>query len=104
MIVFYYSILEVKGPSGPQLLVDGPSGWLDFGLRAHWALRLRLTQQTRLTYQLRLTHQMRYFWANGRTNKQGVSRRIGPQQQPHSEILSISYSFNENPDDPDDCL
>ena len=31
--------LEVRGPSGPQLLVGGPSGWLDFVLRALRALR-----------------------------------------------------------------
>ena len=34
-----YYILEVKGPSGPQLLVCGPSGLLDFVLRALRALR-----------------------------------------------------------------
>ena len=34
-----YEILEVYWPSGPQLLVVGPSGWLDFVLRALWALR-----------------------------------------------------------------
>ena len=34
-----YSILEVQGPSGPQLLVWGPSGLLDFVLRALRALR-----------------------------------------------------------------
>ena len=33
------SILEVWGPSGPQLLVGGPSGQLDFVLRALRALR-----------------------------------------------------------------
>ena len=32
-------ILEVRGPSGPQLLVDGPLGRLDFVLRAPRALR-----------------------------------------------------------------
>ena len=32
-------ILEVRGPSGPQLLVGGPSGHLDFVLRALRALR-----------------------------------------------------------------
>ena len=31
--------LEVRGPSGPQFLVDGPSGQLDFVLRTLWALR-----------------------------------------------------------------
>ena len=31
--------LEVLGPSGPQLLVCGPSGLLDFVLRAIRALR-----------------------------------------------------------------
>ena len=31
--------LEVRWPSGPQLLVGGPSGHLDFVLRALWALR-----------------------------------------------------------------
>ena len=31
-------VLEVKGPSGPQLLVGGPSGRLDFVLRALRAL------------------------------------------------------------------
>ena len=40
-----YSILEVRGPSGPQLLFGGPSGWLDFVFRALWALRPRLTHQ-----------------------------------------------------------
>ena len=37
--------LEVRGPSGPQLLVGGPAGWLDFVLRALRALRPRLTSQ-----------------------------------------------------------
>ena len=32
-------ILEVLGPSGPQLRVGGPLGLLDFVLRALWALR-----------------------------------------------------------------
>ena len=32
-------LLEVQGPSGPQLLVVGPSGRLDIVLRALWALR-----------------------------------------------------------------
>ena len=31
--------LEVRGPSGPQLLVGGPSGQLDYVLRALRALR-----------------------------------------------------------------
>ena len=31
--------LEVRGPSGPQLLAGGPSGRLDFVLRALWVLR-----------------------------------------------------------------
>ena len=35
----FYWILEVKGPSGPQLLVCGPSGLLDFVLCALRALR-----------------------------------------------------------------
>ena len=39
--------LEVRGPSGPQFLVGGPSGRLDFVLRALRALRPRLTHQTR---------------------------------------------------------
>ena len=34
-----YKTLEVKGPSGPQLLVCGPSGLLDFVLHALRALR-----------------------------------------------------------------
>ena len=34
-----YFQLEVRGPSGPQLLVGGPWGRLDFVLRALWALR-----------------------------------------------------------------
>ena len=34
-----YIILEVYGPSGPQLLLGGPSGRLDFVLRALRALR-----------------------------------------------------------------
>ena len=34
-----YFQLEVQGPSGPQLLVCGPSGLFDFVLRALWALR-----------------------------------------------------------------
>ena len=46
--------LEVRGPSGPQLLVGSPSGRLDFVLRALWALRPRLTHQMRLTHQLQL--------------------------------------------------
>ena len=29
-----YILLEVRGPSGPQLVVGGPSGRLDFVLRA----------------------------------------------------------------------
>ena len=33
------NLLEVRGPSGPQLLVGGPSGRLDFVLRALRALR-----------------------------------------------------------------
>ena len=37
--------LEVSGPSGPQLLVGGSSGQLDFVLRALRALRPRLTHQ-----------------------------------------------------------
>ena len=32
-------ILEVWGPSGPQLLVGGPACWLDFVLPALWGLR-----------------------------------------------------------------
>ena len=42
IIKYYYCdyyILEVRGPSGPQLLVGGPSGRLDFVLRALRALR-----------------------------------------------------------------
>ena len=35
----FYIRLEVRGPSGPQLLVGGPSGHLDFVLRALRALR-----------------------------------------------------------------
>ena len=34
-----YTTLEVRGPSGPQLLVGGPLGQLDFVLRALRALR-----------------------------------------------------------------
>ena len=34
-----YIPIEVRGPSGPQLLVGGPSGHLDFVLRALRALR-----------------------------------------------------------------
>ena len=34
-----YEVLEVRGPSRPQLLVGGPSGRLDFVLRALRALR-----------------------------------------------------------------
>ena len=34
-----YAQLEVRGLSGPQLLVGGPSGRLDFVLRALRALR-----------------------------------------------------------------
>ena len=45
-------ILEVRGPSGPQLLVGGPSGHLDFVLRALRALRPRLTHQARLAHQM----------------------------------------------------
>ena len=45
--------LEVRGPSGPQLLVGGLSGRLDFVLRALRALRPRLTHQTRLTHRAR---------------------------------------------------
>ena len=57
--------LEVRGPSGPQLLVGGPSGRLDFVLRALRALRPRLTHQTRLTHQARQI----LFRTNQRTNK-----------------------------------
>ena len=32
-------VQEVQGPSGPQVLVGGPSGQLNFVLRALWALR-----------------------------------------------------------------
>ena len=60
-MVRYYRILEVRGPSGPQLLVGGPSGWLDFVLRALRALRPRLTHQTRAAEILLPT--------DGRTNK-----------------------------------
>ena len=42
-MVRYYRILEVRGPSGPQLLVGGPSGHLVFVLCALRALRPRLT-------------------------------------------------------------
>ena len=61
-------ILEVRGPSGPQLLVGGPSGRLDFVLRALRALRPRLTHQTRAAEILLPT--------DGRTNKAilGVGR------------------------------
>ena len=45
--IMFYNVLEVRGPSGPQLLVGGPSGRLDFVLRALRALRPRLTHQTR---------------------------------------------------------
>ena len=45
-----YILLEVRGPSGPQLVVGGPSGRLDFVLRA---LRPRLTHQMHLTHQAR---------------------------------------------------
>ena len=50
-VLYFYIILEVRGPSGPQLLVGGPSGRLDFVLRALRALRPRLTHQMRLTHQ-----------------------------------------------------
>ena len=45
MMIRIMMLLEVRGPSGPQLLVGGPSGWLDFVLRALQALRPRLTHQ-----------------------------------------------------------
>ena len=35
----FIGVLEVRGPSGPQLLIGGPSGGLDFVLRALRALR-----------------------------------------------------------------
>ena len=40
------SQLEVSGPSGPQLQVDGPLGQLDFVLRALRALRPPYTRET----------------------------------------------------------
>ena len=60
--------LEVRGSSGPQLLVGGPSGRLDFVLRALRALRPRLTHQTRLK------HLAENFVTNERTNEQRDSR------------------------------
>ena len=38
-VMLYYIKLEVRGPSGPQLLVGSPSGRLDFVLRTLEALR-----------------------------------------------------------------
>ena len=61
----HYVKLEVRGPSGPQLLVGGPSGRLDFVLRALWALRPRLTHQMRLTLQVAEI----LLPTDGRTNK-----------------------------------
>ena len=65
-----YFRLEVRGPSGPQLLVGGPSGRLDFVLRALRALR------PRLTHQMRLTHQAAEILSptDEPTNEQGDSR------------------------------
>ena len=62
--IAHYMILEVRRPTGPQLLVGGPSGWLDFVLRALRALRPRLTHQTRGVKNV----------TNGRTDEQGDSR------------------------------
>ena len=56
-----YQKLEVRGTSGPQLLVGGTSVRFDFVLRALRALRPRLTHQTCKK-------------CDGRTNGQGVSR------------------------------
>ena len=72
--VNYYYKLEVRGPiinlqlggpPGPQLLVGGLSGRLDFVLRALWALRPRLTHQMRLTHQARQI----LFWTDKPTDK-----------------------------------
>ena len=71
---FEYGILEVRGPSEPQLLVDGPWGRLDFVLRALRALRPRLTHQTCLTHRAAEILSR----TNEPTNGQGDSRsRIG---------------------------
>ena len=63
LLKFIIIILEVRGPSGPQLLVGGPSGQLDLVLRALRALRMRLT------YQMHAAACSWNFVTNGRTNK-----------------------------------
>ena len=70
----YIVILEVRGPSGPQLLLGGPSGQLDFVLRALWVLRPRLTHQMCLTHQLQLQLKFCHQRTDGRTDEQGDSR------------------------------
>ena len=60
-----YQVVEVLGPSGPQLLVGGPSGRLDFVLRALRALGPCDSHNDVVSVR---TLTMRYFSTDGCTN------------------------------------
>ena len=74
MILLQYLKVEVLGPSGPQLLVGGPSGQLDFILRALRALRPSDPRND--VVNVRMVN-VRVIWGKNcgiPTNEQGVSR------------------------------
>ena len=70
--------LEVRGPSGPQLLVGGPSGRLDFVLRAPSGVQAASNTPDRVKNV-----------ANERANGQGDSRSRIEEMSSKSGILDV---------------
>ena len=83
-------ILEVKGPSGPELLVGGPSGRLDLILHALRALRLH-DPRKHLAHQTQTSNTPDAVLFNGRTNQQTNKAFLGVGSPPFKHLQGHTF-------------